>query len=264
MAVIPSLYLNAVVSLGIKCDKETKWIGTGFFIHRLIDKDGLARPYLVTNRHVVLGVDILVMRMKEKTSDNLKFVDVNLKVNGEPNFALHDDHTIDIAVIPLNGGAIEQGNLEFPSFDIDSNAMDSIELRENGIDEGSLLYMLGFPMGLVNEKSGLPICRLGCVARISEAQINEMHNILVDVQNFPGNSGSPIVSRPEFMATTGTKSLSKCVLMGIIHSYIPYEEKLINNQTQRVVEIRSENSGIALMHPVEYIREIVDKIQPKI
>ena len=52
--------------------------------------------------------------------------------------------------------------------------------------------------------------------------------------------------------------------MGIVHSYIPYREKLINSQTNEVVEVRSENSGIANMHPVEYIRDIIDTILPKL
>ena len=51
--------------------------------------------------------------------------------------------------------------------------------------------------------------------------------------------------------------------MGIIHAYIPYQESLVNSQTNRVVEIRSENSGIALMHPVEYIREVIDMYYKK-
>ena len=34
-------------------------------------------------------------------------------------------------------------------------------------------------------------------------------------------------------------------------------------QTQNVVEIRSENSGIALMHPVEFIREVIDLFYKK-
>ena len=54
--------------------------------------------------------------------------------------------------------------------------------------------------------------------------------------------------------------MNKSVLVGIVHSYIPYRENLINSQTQQVVEIRSENSGIALIHPVEFIREVVDEI----
>ena len=50
--------------------------------------------------------------------------------------------------------------------------------------------------------------------------------------------------------------------MGVIHSYIPYEEHLISTQTKQIVEKRQENSGIALMHPVEYIRDIIDVILP--
>ena len=120
--------------------------------------------------------------------------------------------------------------------------------------------MLGFPMGLVNEKSNLPLCRMGCIARMSETQIREQYNVLVDIQNFPGNSGSPIILRPELMSITGTQNFAKSVLVGIIHSYIPYKEELINRQTNQVVEIKSENSGIACLHPVEYIREVIDKI----
>lgn len=51
--------------------------------------------------------------------------------------------------------------------------------------------------------------------------------------------------------------------MSIVHFYIPYQEQLINVQSKQVVEIRSENSGIANIHPVEYIKEIIDDILPK-
>ena len=172
----------------------------------------------------------------------------------------HPNANVDIAVLPLNGKFITDNNIEFASFDIDKHAMTSEELRYEGVDEGTLIHMLGFPMGLVNINSNLPICRLGCIARISAAQILESYNILADIQNFPGNSGSPIVTRPEIVSIEGTKSLNKSVLVGIVHSYIPYRENLINSQTQQVVEIRSENSGIALIHPVEFIREVVDEI----
>ena len=53
--------------------------------------------------------------------------------------------------------------------------------------------------------------------------------------------------------------LGKSVLIGIVHGYIPYEEKLINAQTKKVVEIRSENSGIAVVNPVEFIKEVMEK-----
>ena len=263
MAIIPSSYLDAVVSIGIKSDLEREWVGTGFFVVRNVNENGDGRPFLITNRHVLADKDMIVIRMKEKDSDNLKEIEAPLIENNVPLYRLHDNPNVDIAVLPLNGSFIQTNNLEFPCFDIDNNAMVSSDLLENGVDEGSLVYMLGFPMGLVNNTSNLPICRLGCIARLSKEQIAESFNLLVDIQNFPGNSGSPIISRPEILSIEGTKSLNQAVLVGIVHSYIPYREALVNNQTKEVVEIRSENSGLANVHPVEYVLELIDSIQPK-
>ena len=39
--------------------------------------------------------------------------------------------------------------------------------------------------------------------------------------------------------------------------------QLGNQQTEEIVEILSENSGLAWVHPVEQIREVVDLITPK-
>ena len=266
MAIIPQFYKNAVVSIGVKNqNSDIAWIGTGFFVTRAIDENNV-RPFLVTNRHVFLGKSTIVIRMKEKDTENLKEFDVSIvRSDGSyeiPIYVLHTQDDIDIAVLPLDASFIVENHLECPTFDIDSNAMTSSELRENGFDEGSLIFMLGYTMGLVNQSSSLPICRLGCIARISKEQIQEKHNILVDIQNFPGNSGSPIINRPEVVSIQGTKNLDRSVLVGIIHSYIPYEETLINSQTGRLVEVRSENSGLAYAHPVEYIRDIIDMISP--
>lgn len=266
MAIIPDHYLNAVVSIGIGDKGPIRWIGTGFFVTRSIEDPTRGKPYLVSNKHVFGSFEKIVIRMKEAGKDSLRNMTANLvdRTTKRPLYLTHDQQDVDIAVLPLNAEVINNNNLEFPSFNIDEQAMTSSELRNNGVDEGSIIYMLGFPMGLVNQKSNLPLCRLGCIARMSETQINEEHNILVDIQNFPGNSGSPIILRPEFISVNKTKSLNKSVLVGIIHSYIPYRENLINSQTREIVEIKSENSGIANVHPVEYIREIIDKVQTKI
>ena len=265
MAIIPEHYLNAVVSIGIRINSSIKWIGTGFFVVRSVEDPTRGKPYLVSNRHVFESSNSIVIRMKEAGKDSLMEMNANLvDATGKIAYITHDRKDVDIAVLPLNADVINNNNLEFPNFNIDEQAMSSTELRENGVDEGSIIYMLGFPMGLVNQKSNLPLCRMGCIARMSETQISEEHNLLADIQNFPGNSGSPIVLRPEFISVNKTKSLNKSVLIGIIHSYIPYRENLINSQTGQIVEIKSENSGIANVHPVEYIREIIDKVQPKV
>lgn len=263
MSLIPKFYKDAVVSIGIRnIDGNISWIGTGFFAICKIDEDK-GKPFLVTNKHVLEGHNGIVIRMKEKESDKLKIMDAITKKGDTILYYIHDNPNIDIAVLPLDGAVIMQNNLEFPSFDIENNALSSTELRDSGVDEGALIYMLGFTMGKVNQASGDPICRLGCIARINEAQIQEEHNILIDIQNFPGNSGSPIINKPEIISIEGTPNLNRSVLVGIIHSYLPYEDKLISTQTKKVVEIRTENSGLAYAHPVEYITEIIDKVVPK-
>lgn len=264
MSIIPKIFKNAVVPIGITLtDGTIKWIGTGFFVVRHVKQDKLCL-FLITNRHVFIGKSGVKISMKELNTEKMKIVDASLTQNGNPLYFLHPNTNIDIAVLPLNPDFIESNNLEFPAFDIDENGMTSLELRENGADEGSLVYMLGYTLGLVNENSHYPICRLGCIARISEAQIKEEFNILVDIQNFQGNSGSPIILRPDIISLKGTKHVDKCVLVGIVHSYILFEDTLRSSATDRVVEVRSENSGIAQAHPVEFIREIIDKIAPKV
>lgn len=266
MAIIPPGYFDSVVSIGVRISAtEIAWIGTGFFVGRSTGREHKVYPFLISNKHVFEQKEKVVIRMKKKDRDELHEVDVPLRNDDSSvRYYIHNQDDIDIAVLPLVAKFIEENELEFPCFDIDDNAMTSHELRENGADEGTIIYMLGFPMGLVNAASNMPICRMGCIARMSESQINEQHNMLVDIQNFPGNSGSPIVTRPSNIHIEGTSSLSRCVLVGIVHSYIPYQEQLMNTQTKKIVEIRSENSGIANVHPVEYVREIIDKIHPKV
>lgn len=219
MALIPQFFIDAVVSIGVQNGTQTVWIGTGFFAMRKVDVDGNAIPMLITNKHVVQGQNMIVLRFTDKSDGSLKEVPAQVTENGLPIYKTHPDSTVDIAVLQLNGGYITENNFAFPAFDIDEHAMDSSLLREKGVDEGSLIYMLGYPMGLVNVNSKVPICRLGCVARMSEAQIQETKNILVDIQNFPGNSGSPIVTRPEIISIEGTPAFGKACLLGIVHSY---------------------------------------------
>lgn len=153
--------------------------------------------------------------MRETQERKLVLMDVSLSDCRVHTFA-------DNAAVMLSGTTITLQHLKFSSFDIDGNSFSSIELRDNGVNEGSLVYMLGYPMGLVNVNSELPICRMGCIARICEEQIAESHDALLDMQNFPGNSESSIVSKSEFIGIQGIKIKDRCVLIGIIHANLPF------------------------------------------
>ena len=175
-------------------------------------------------------------------------------------YKTHNNPNIDIAVVPINGGYITKNNLNLNAFNLDDNAVSSDEFIDCGGGEGSIVYMLGYPMGLVDIESTAPICRMGCVARWDKNEIKRNNYVLIDIQNFPGNSGSPIITRPEILSIGDSKAFSKCSLLGIVNAYIPYEERLINSQTKKTVEIKSENSGLAIVFPVEYIRDIINPL----
>lgn len=257
MALVPKIYMDSIVSIGYKTNNTIKWIGTGFIVGKAKD-DKNAWIYLVTNKHVVEGQDCVWIKVHNYDKNKDIEIEIPLVENGNVIYSIHPNPDIDIMAVFLNGNYFVRNRLFTGYIDIDKNAMSSEELRNHGVSEGNLVYMLGYPMGLVNVNSKSPICRMGCIARMTEEQIDESNNILVDIQNFPGNSGSPVVSKPEIISLEGTSNLPQSVLIGIIHSYIPYRDMLISRQTGENVEVRTENSGLANMHPVEYIREVVN------
>lgn len=249
--------MEAVLSVGVRNDTDIKWIATGFFVAKPLGENKF-QPFMVTNKHVLEGKERVVIRLKKRDTGDLMVIDLPLMVNGIKMYSTHPDENVDIAVVLIDGSCITKNNLDFAAFNIQEHALTSEEYLKEGGDEGSFVYMLGFPMGLVNVESNVPICRFGCIARMDQTEISAKKHFLLDIQNFPGNSGSPIISRPEVVSIQDTPVLGKAALIGIVCGYIPYKESLINAQTQMVVEIRSENSGIAVANPVEYIRETVE------
>lgn len=106
MALIPQFFIDAVVSIGVRNGTQTVWIGTGFFAMRKVDVDGNAIPMLITNKHVVQGQNMIVLRFTDKSDGSLKEVPAQVTENGLPIYKTHPDSNVDIAVLQLNGGYI--------------------------------------------------------------------------------------------------------------------------------------------------------------
>ena len=64
MSLIPKVYMEAVLSIGTRSNAGINWIGTGFFVVKIIDDDKY-QPFMVTNRHVLDGLSSVVIRLKE-------------------------------------------------------------------------------------------------------------------------------------------------------------------------------------------------------
>lgn len=74
---------------------------------------------------------------------------------------------------------------------------------------------------------------------------------------FPGNSGGPVVTKPEVVAIEGTKPVGASYLIGVVAGYVPYRDVAISAQTQKVRIIFEENSGLASVIPIDYVEEVI-------
>lgn len=263
MAIIPSFFIDAVVALGVQTtDGNKHWVGTGFLVGRKEQDDkSKSTIYIVTNKHVVMNQRSLYVRFNNVEASGTKDLLMTLiDSNGVKIYSEHPHKDADIVAIQIIPKVIIENKLSLSYFDLDDHALKLEQMKETGVYEGSLIYALGFPMNLVNDSVKAPICRLGCIARVADAFVNAKNAdvYLVDSHTFPGNSGGPIISRPEHISISGTPNNTSANLIGILSAYIPYRETLYSRQTGRDRMIQEENSGLTIVHPVDRIAEVVE------
>jgi hypothetical protein len=112
-------------------------------------------------------------------------------------------------------------------------------------------------MGLVSLDRQHVILRNGAIARIRDLYENTSSDYIVDALVFPGNSGGPVILKPELISIEGTKSNPRAGLIGVIKSYIPYQDIAVSQQTGRPRIIFEDNSGLSLVEPTDYIFETI-------
>ena len=180
--------------------------------------------------------------------------------DGKKLYSEHPNEESDIVAIQILPGVIIANRLKLSFLKLEEHALTLEKMQKTGVDEGALVYTLGFPMNLMNEKIKAPICRLGCISRIADAFVepDKANNFLVDAEVFPGNSGGPVFNRPEVVSIEGTSCNGSCNLIGILSAYVPYRELLYSKQTDNVRMIQEENSGLTIVHPVDRIKEVVE------
>lgn len=263
MAIIPSVFMDAVVALGIeRPDKSKYWVGTGFLVGRKEESDPTqSTVYIITNKHVVNNQKLLYVRFNSNGEVGVK--DLPMSLVDKDNIPIYSKHLVedvDIVAIQIIPQVILDNKLSLSFFDLQNHALTLDQMKATGVDEGCLIYSLGFPMNLVNNSVKAPICRLGCISRVADAFVNPATTklFLVDAQVFPGNSGGPIVSRPEHISIEDTPHNTSANLIGILSAYIPYRETLYSRQTGQDRMIQEENSGLTIVHPVDRIKEVIE------
>ena len=206
MALIPPFFLDAVVALGVGDDPaKRRWIGTGFlyglFEKQVDDKNKNYFVFIVTNKHVLNGNDKIWIKFNLLSASTSQDFAVQLKAkNGREVWIRHSDDKVDLGSIFINAKFLKSQNMRFNYFRSDEHAFTIAQLKDAGITEGDGVYVLGYPMGLVDSSWQSAICRQGCIARIRDVIAASKGDFLIDAPVFPGNSGGPVVLKPEAIA----------------------------------------------------------------
>ncbi|HVE43780.1 MAG TPA: serine protease [Gammaproteobacteria bacterium] len=269
MALIPPFFLDCVVSIGIQATDTTHWIGTGFIVGRpLTDTDGQPvrdkngqktyHTFLVTNKHVLQNNLAIVLRFNTLQGARIKDYPVQLRNNDNPIWVGHNSIEVDVAAFNINPNTLKGDSAVFDFFKLDEHTMSVSDLKKNGASEGDGVFVLGFPMGIVSTQSSHAISRSGSIARIRDLLDNRASLFLIDANIFPGNSGSPVIIRPEMIAIDGTTSIKSAALIGIVKGYIPFRDVAISQQTGNTRVIFEENSGLAWVETVDSIKDTVE------
>lgn len=256
MAIIPQIFNDAVVAIGaLDQNGEKKWLATGFIVARKNENGGY-NTFLVTNKHVLeCGLSELLLRFNVAGKIDAKDYPIAL-FDKEENRVYSTHPSADVASVLLNASVLSADLGNVSAFVLDQLALTREQMIENEVVEGTIVYTLGFPSGLVGVDSKVPLCRMGCISKIQEPVNGQGY--LLDIQNFPGSSGSPVINRIESNFLKGTKQFNSTRLIGIIASYIPYIEELVSKKTGKTMQVLQENSGIAVAYDVNSIEETVE------
>jgi len=264
MALIPPFFLDCVVAIGIvKPDGNKHWIGTAFLFGKFVkQKEGNEKEYkifLVSNKHVLRNHQSVILRFNPQDDQPATDYPAQLKdKDGKDLWTGHPNDNIDIGVIGINAKKLQDEGMKFGFFQSDTMAFTVDKLKEIGTTEGDFIYVLGFPMGLVAADRQFVILRNGTIGRIRDLFEKRSTDFVVDAFVFPGNSGGPVILKPEMISIGGTKSNSNAALIGVVKSYIPYQDTAISQQTGRPRIIFEDNSGLSLVEPVDYIIETIE------
>ena len=261
MALIPPFFLDAVVAIGAQNEKgELIWIGTGFIIGRQIaDQPDRYHTYLVTNKHVVRDQKIVFLRFNPQSNEKAKdYPSPVIDAQNNPLWTGHPSDEIDVAVIQINFEILRSDQMKCSFFQSDKHVLNKTQLINSGLSEGDFIYVLGFPMNLVDPERKYVIARHGIIARIKNYYEGFSKDFLIDSFVFPGNSGGPVINKPEIVAIQNTKGLATSNLIGMVQSYIPYRDMAVSAQTKEPRIMFVENSGLASVIPTDFILETIE------
>ena len=223
---IMELLCSSTVRIETRDISNNCYFGTGFFFN--LSVDGNVVPLIITNKHVVKGMDrgYFVLTEQDKNGNPMykQHFTVVIEHNFEKHWIMHPDPNIDLCVMPINP-ILELGNKQYGkvffhrAFD---NSLIPVDEKLSEIDIAEEVFMIGYPNGLWDSVNNMPIIRRGTMATNISLNHNGKREFVIDAACFPGSSGSPVVlvNKNGYTDKQGNVKLGKrrLMLLGVLYA----------------------------------------------
>lgn len=214
-------------------NEGSEQIGTGFFVgFKLLDGKS-QMPLLVTNKHIIERAESIKIHLNEKDSEgnpiDNSVVDIELAPYTS-HFISHPNPNVDLCVFPIMiaFSQIEEElgkQLYYKSFPRDIITTDEKAEEFDAVED---ILMIGYPVGIWDEKNNRPIFRKGITATDPKVDYEGERAFMIDCACINGSSGSPVlifnkgIYSNKFAKETCYDSL-RAVLIGIQGSIPVYD-----------------------------------------
>ncbi len=265
MALLPPSFLDGVVAIGFPGDDEgnpqTNWVGTGFVLFDVLAEDDESlngSTYLVANRHLFATASSAKIRCNPSGDGPAQeFLAELTRPDGSQQWTGHPDPAIDVGVLPVDFNVFQTHGMALIPFISSQHVLTTHQMRDQQVTEGDEVFVLGFPMAMVGADRNFVIVRSGSIARVRDLLDGSSKEFLVDATVFPGNSGGPVILKPETRSLPGTRAHDSAMLIGIVGAYLPYHDEAVSSQTGRRRVVFEENTGLSVVHPIDFVLEAI-------
>ena len=211
--------------------------------------------FLVTSAHVVgrnrQRIDVL---FQPSEGDEPVIYSVTARSGAGPStwFA---NRTSDLAALLLDPARLPENEIHGRSFDVEADTLSIRELRKCEIVEGTEGLLVGFVRPLQNDRRDYPAVRSVALAEIPKRGRSRTP-LLVEGTAFPGDSGSPVIVKPERGVGRHPDTATDGKLLGIAHGIGTSESMKVSDDAAGRLQIEETATLIHLV-PVDALRTLL-------
>ncbi len=113
------------------------------------------------------------------------------------------------------------------------------------LSEGDDVFVVGFPTGFYEDVKNWPMVRHGVLAQIQPYLKGNARTFLIDGSVFGGNSGGPVITKPQPISIKGTQQFTKNALIGMVSG-------------TQLNPASGENADIGIVVPLDTVNDTIE------